>query len=134
MELGSYETMEKSNILYGFSRGTYLVEPRRQYQDAFVEFLHSIDADDYGYMNSSTDHLSEEGRTFENDVFTLRAYYLGEDRTLGELPNFVYKPTNLIISWYKYPMRDSYSNQDISLEDFRTILNKCKESITNNAK
>lgn len=30
--------------------------------------------------------------------------------------NFVYKPLNLEIDWYKYPLRDSYTNQKIAKE------------------
>ena len=45
------------------------------------------------------------------------------------LPNFVYKPTGLEISWYKYPMRDAYSNQDVSVVEFAKILEDCKQSM-----
>lgn len=46
-----------------------------------------------------------------------------------EEPNFVYKPTEYEIDWYKYPLRDSYANKELTLEEFKEILNKCKESI-----
>lgn len=44
-------------------------------------------------------------------------------------PNFLYKPTGLIIDWYKYPLRDSYSNQKIDPAKFTEIINHCIESI-----
>lgn len=43
-------------------------------------------------------------------------------------PNFLYKPSNFQIQWYKYALRDSYMNQDISLEEFKNILNHCVKS------
>lgn len=47
-------------------------------------------------------------------------------------PNFLYKPTNFEIKWYKYPLRDSYMNQDISLDEFRKIIDSCIESLKEN--
>ena len=44
-------------------------------------------------------------------------------------PNFLYKPTGFEIQWYKYPFRDSYMNQDISLSEFKTIINQCIKSL-----
>ena len=44
-------------------------------------------------------------------------------------PNFVFKPTGLKIDWYKYPLRDSYSNEEITFEELKEILKKCKESV-----
>ena len=43
--------------------------------------------------------------------------------------NFLYKPTGFSIDWYKYPLRDSYTNQRITLEGFKIIIDKCIESI-----
>lgn len=43
-------------------------------------------------------------------------------------PNFLYKPTGFAIKWYKYPLRDSYMNQNISLDEFKSIISKCIES------
>ena len=44
-------------------------------------------------------------------------------------PNFLYKPTNFSIKWYKYPLRDSYMSQKITLKKFRDIISKCIESL-----
>ncbi len=43
-------------------------------------------------------------------------------------PNFWYKPTGFKINWYKYALRDSYINQDISVGEFKKILAHCVES------
>lgn len=44
-------------------------------------------------------------------------------------PNFYYKPTNFKIDWYKYPMRDSYANEDVDYSRFCEIVDKCAESV-----
>ena len=45
------------------------------------------------------------------------------------MPNFEFKPTGLQIKWYKYPMRDAYSNMDISVEEMKYILAGCAASM-----
>lgn len=45
--------------------------------------------------------------------------------------NFWYKPTNLKISWYKYPFRDADSNQGITYEYLEAIMKDCKKSMLN---
>ncbi len=116
------EDMELGNLLFGNSRGTYCVEPRSEYQDAFCEFLFTNGFDGYGYHGDDADD-------FENDTFVVRPYYWGDDEKIAELPNFVFKPTGLEISWYKYPMRDAYSNQDVDIATFRQILDGCEASM-----
>lgn len=37
-------------------------------------------------------------------------------------PNFIHKPTNLMISWYKHPLRGNSCNKDISINEFRDIM------------
>ena len=39
-------------------------------------------------------------------------------------PNFLYKPANLEINWYKYPLRDSYSNRPFTEEELKDIFKK----------
>jgi len=48
---------------------------------------------------------------------------------LSRIPNFYYKPTKLEIEWYKYPLRDSYSNQEITLLQFKEIIDDCIRSV-----
>jgi hypothetical protein len=48
--------------------------------------------------------------------------------------NFHYKPTDFQIQWYKYPFRDSYTNREISLLEFSTIINDCIESLKEDRK
>lgn len=125
MKEATIENMELGNLMFGNSRGLYHVEPRMEYQDAFCEFLYDNGWDGHALRTDGSDDPYD----FENDTFIVRAYYWGEDEAIAALPNFVYKPTDLEISWYKYPMRDAYSNQDIAIEDFKAILKSCQDSL-----
>ena len=113
--------MELGNLLFGHSRGEYQVD-RETYQDMFGKFLEKINCDEYGCFQGN------DG-IFENEVFAIRPYYWGNDEEEMAKPNFVYKPDNLEIRWYKYPLRDSYSNQELTVDDFKVILNNCEKSI-----
>ena len=121
MRKARLEDMELGNLMFGNSRGKYKV-PRDEFQNAFCEFLETIGFDHYGHSPCNEDH-------YENDTFLIRPYYWGEDEEIAALSNFVYKPTGLEISWYKYPMRDAYSNQNIDICEFKYILDHCLESI-----
>ena len=45
-------------------------------------------------------------------------------------PNFLFKPTGFSIKWYKYPLRDSYMNQNLSLDELKGIIAKCVDSLS----
>ena len=125
MHRATIDDMELGNIVFGNSRGEYAVEPRMDYQEAFCNFLFANGWDGHAIRGDGADTAYE----YENDTFIIRAYYWGDDEDKAALPNFVYKPTGLEISWYKYPMRDAYSNQDISIEQFVEILADCERSM-----
>ena len=126
MKEATMQDMELGNILFGNSRGKYHVTPREDYQEVFCEFLDKNGFDMYGYKIDSKEW------EFKNDTFIIRPYYWGDDDDKAALPNFVYKPTGLEINWYKYPMRDAYSNQDIDIETFKTIMKDCERSMHDN--
>lgn len=117
MKRATIENMELGNLMFGNSRGQYAVEPREDYQEPFARFIDTLGLDYHA--------MDDHGNGVDNDVFTIRPYYWGEDEEIAALPNFVYKPTGLEIRWYKYPMRDAYSNQDVSAENFKAILKDC---------
>ena len=122
MKKATVADMEMGNLLFGNSRGTYLIEPREEFQNAFVEFLDNNGFDTYGYHEN-------DNIPFETDVFSIRPYYWGDDEEIATLPNFVFKPKGIEISWYKYPMRDAYCSHDISLQEFKDILAECAKSM-----
>lgn len=99
----------------------------RAYEDDFIKFLEDIGADNYGNVENFAD--LETNTAIDNEVFTLRPYYWGDDEEVEKLPNFVYKPDNLEINWYKYPFRGAYSNKKITGEYLNEIIADCKRSV-----
>lgn len=128
--------MELGNLAFGKSRGKYPVN--RDWQNMFCEYLRDMGFDGYGDTDDAklkeheliieSEH-DQSMRKFENDTFIVMPYYWGDDDYISELPNFVYKPTGFSISWYKYPLRDSYMNQDISLDELEGVMIECESSL-----
>lgn len=116
--------MELGNIIFGNSRGEYEV-PRKEFEDILIPFMQEIGVGMRGYDKD----LDDTYATFDNEVFTIRPYYWGDNDSIASLPNFVYKPTNFEIQWYKYPLRDSYMNQDITVKEFKEIIEQCRKSL-----
>ena len=124
--------MELGNLIFGNSRGEFPVE-RGDWQKCFCKFIEDIGLDSYGYVpawasDSLKKHQTARGG-FENDVFIINPYYWGDDDTEKVKPNFIFKKTGYTLDWYKYPLRDSYANQDISFAEFKEMLEECKKSI-----
>lgn len=44
-------------------------------------------------------------------------------------PNFWHKPSGFRLDWYKYPLRDSYSNQPLTAELMRKMFAECAGSL-----
>lgn len=66
---------------------------------------------------------------FENDTFLMRDYAYCEDDEVGVNEyHFYHKPSGLKIYWYKYPFRSSYSNMEITYDQFREVLVDCRNS------
>ena len=131
MEKSSIETIELGNLLFGHSRGKFLVPRNEDYQGAFLNFLERSGFDAGGNIDNPhlEDFCNDETNCFENDIFILRPYYWGDDEEMCELPNFVYKPTGFEMRWYKYPLRDTYANQDLTPIDFWFMLAECEKSL-----
>lgn len=116
--------MELGNLIFGNSRGEYPIEQRAEFEEVLYSLFKEIGLNERGYSENNI-------VSFENDVFVVRPYYWGDDENIAELPNFEYKPSNFHIKWYKYPLRDSYMNQNISLQEFKDIIESCKEHVKN---
>ena len=132
--------MELGNLIFGNSRGAFPII-RYEYEEIFCSWLNDNGFDAYGHYgykkdgsydpNLSSEHYKiKDNSSYTNDTFVIRAYYWGDEEEIKVLPNFVYFPTNLEISWYKYPLRDAYSNRQFSQEELVEILQKCKESLS----
>jgi len=142
-----YHEMELGNMIFGHSRGKYPI-PRGEWQDKFGELL-TLGFDSYGHITSDIldkkygkTKESKEGpikfmdeeytpyiHYFDNGTFMLNAYYWGDEEDLIEFPNFIYYPINYQMNFYKYPLRDSYANQELTYKQFCDMIDKCKESL-----
>ena len=124
------EDIELGNLLFGNARGEYHLDDRERWSKMFWNYFQ----DDFDYHmyyepeQEDREHTTERGG-YENDVFKTNPYYWGEDEDIMEEPNFLYKPTGLEIQWYKYPLRDTFFNQDISFEEGEKVFKHCAESM-----
>ena len=101
-----------------------------QCEDIFLAWLQSHGFDDYGNWLDTRllPYIDETGR-FENAVFALFPYYWGDDEALQSVPNFVYKPDDICICWYKYPLREAYANRPLTEQKLADILDVCGKSL-----
>lgn len=122
-------TVEKEKVWFELPRG--------EWQNTFCAFLDDNGFDMYGYRLDNMgikpigDNLFQQ---FENDTFILRPYYWGESDEVINLSNFVYKPKNIEICWYKYPLRGAYSNVELTFDEFKDIISDCDKSVKNMTK
>jgi hypothetical protein len=134
--------MEFGNMMFGNSRGEYEVPRDRGFEEELSRLFDS-------YAKDRDTSWREYGEPFENGTFFVSTYYWGdctcgyEDADQKKIgypeqhtkecllcrPNFCYKPTEFELRWYKYPLRDSYMSQDLSLEEFKKIIDDCIESV-----
>ncbi|MBQ9043160.1 MAG: hypothetical protein IJ111_10165 [Eggerthellaceae bacterium] len=113
-------------------------------EDSFVDMLEAIGCSSYGHPEESSVlaplrtpfDKDDEMRHFVVDtpIFTLRPYYWGDCHAVYALPNFVYKPWNLEISWHKYPMRYAHANIALSDGDWKLMCNTVVRMVSEYAK
>lgn len=110
------------------------------FQDLFYYYLEKM-----GLIDSQ---LWYEG--FENETFQIHAFWWGgctcgfsheigfDDMTspaehtvecMIYKPNFVYKPTNFILDWYKYPLRGNSCNRVMTEGEFEGMMMDCLQSV-----
>lgn len=113
MKKATIDDYEIGNLVFGNSRGNYPID-RENFDDRFYKVLTKAGYDSYGCDES--ENVSPH--------FVVRPYYWGDDEEEAEKPNFECKELGLEIKWYKYPLRDAYSNIPFTeeimkkLEDF----------------
>lgn len=131
------------NINHEHSDEGYPVPRESGFQDPLFELFKAAGLDNcYGIPTAETDFYG-----FMNNTFVIRPYdwesycdcgfehrnfrtSRGHEETCREvLPNFLYKPIGFKIIWYKYPLRDSYMNINLSEIEFRAICRECIGSI-----
>jgi hypothetical protein len=144
---GQFIKEDKYGTEYIFSDKRYLIvsHPDEDYDEAFDNWFEmepedsddlyrkycefEPDPDNYGKTEEvyELEGFESHMHYFDNDVFIVRPYYWGDSDEISELPNFEFGDFEL--RWYKYPLRDSYCNMDISFEDFKKMLETCEASI-----
>lgn len=75
---------------------------------------------------------------FDCDIFSMRTYcWCDGDREGHEdgcPPNFIHKPSGLIINWYKHAMRGITSNKKLSKIEWLRIVQECLEVLEDTKK
>ncbi|WP_144106857.1 hypothetical protein [Paraburkholderia sp. BCC1886] len=112
--------MELGNELFGHSRGQHEVD-RDTYTPLFTALLDVMGQDSYG-------------EKFDNAVFSIRPYCwcdkpLCPQCGLGTEKNFVFRPIAFELSWYKYPLRDAYTNIPLTQAILRNVIGMSIESL-----
>lgn len=107
--------MELMPLIFGRRRSLYPVE-RGEWEIEFRSFLKACGFNEI------------YGSIYENSVFSLRPYYWGDDERIARLPNFVFKPTDYKLRWYKYPLRGATANKPLPLLAFCDMLAVCAQS------
>lgn len=110
--------MELGNMIFGHSRGECQVD-RDRWTEFFHGLLEQMGVDIYGYSEDDCAGLLN---------VIVRPYYWG-DCTCGAvddeecrpecqlmLPNFEVPRLGFKMSWYKYAIRDAYSNMEMTEE------------------
>ncbi len=131
--------MEIGNVVYGHHTGENRHHiDRDKFSTVLEAYMQYMGFDHYGnYDGEYADEFKEKGwinddGDFENDVFAFTSYcWCMEEGGChrDEKSNFYYKPMEFKIDWYKYPLRDSYSNKEFTVEEFVKILDHCVEAI-----
>lgn len=70
-------------------------------------------------------------KPLENDIFYYKAE--AEDTILDDKgnyqPNFIYKPAEFKMCWYKYPLRSCFANRNIEFDEFEKMVDACVKSL-----
>lgn len=85
-------------------------------------------------IEKDNDHFANSyGTNFENDVFRINRYcWCDEDECKfcgGNEPQFIYKPLNVAVSWYKYIPRNIDVEGTITHHEFAEMVVNVFESI-----
>lgn len=67
---------------------------------------------------------------YSNNVFSIKAFYWGEEQIQTKEPNFKYE--DLEIRWYKYLPRSLEVNRVVSESEWLSIVTKCLDSLKEN--
>lgn len=114
--------MELGNIMFGHSRGKFPICDRKTYRALIEPLFEAMDGN------------APYGIEFKNDVFEMHPYCWCDESTCPQCgsatqPQFKHYESGLEIQWYKYAMRDAYSNIELSEELMQDVVLKCIASL-----
>lgn len=69
----------------------------------------------------------------DRDYQRWREAHTHDLRCAAVLPSFLYKPEGFALRWYKYPMRDAYTNQPCDLKRFTILIDACISSLASDS-
>lgn len=80
--------------------------------------------------------INNNGEVYETDRFKMEAYCWcdGDLHKEGCPPNFLYKPNNFRVRWYKYLGRGSSMSRSITEKEAVEMFQDCLESVRRNEK
>ena len=119
---------ELMHVISGTYQGQHHVS-REDCAKVWSEFAEKAKLDMYGFYEGKKAGLLNGRGSITNDIFEINPYYWNDDDEEAEKPNFWYKPTDLKIYWYKYPLRDTWANQEITAESLKKVLEHCLQSL-----
>lgn len=121
--------MELGNMIFGHSRGTYEVPREDKWEERIEKFFNHFALDWYGHpavgRYKPGVEINDRGG-ITTAKFEINPYYWGGDDEEAERPNFKYFKSGYELRWYKYPLRDSYANKDLTYDQFDEMLTDCE--------
>lgn len=121
--------MEIGNRLFGNSRGDFAVD--RGLQDLFIDALERAGFDGYGFRRTWESEAPApapyNAQATATHHFVIQPYVHDDLDNATLAPNFLDRVTGLKLRWYKYPLRDSYANYELTEEMLVPILERLVE-------
>ena len=126
-------SLNKINIdSYGEFQGDKPNEIKEIYQETFNHYGYENDVfyiRPYNWEGISCyDCTCGLNDTLEENNLNMYEYGFHSKDCASWTINFYYKPSNLKIEWYKYPLRGAYSNQALNKDILKAILEDCIKS------
>ena len=121
---------EIGQLLSGDPLARYELPRTDEYEEQFRIWLEACGFDSYGnWYETRLIPFIDKNNRFNNGTFAVFPYYWGDDEALQSMPNFVYKPEDVRICWYKYPLREAYANKPLTEQALIGILDVCGKSL-----
>ena len=95
----------------------------RSFQDIFCHTLNTLGFNSHGFPLDDNTIVTDKSI----DGYRCGEYIIRPYGHYSDLPNFEHVPSGYKLSWNKYPLRDSYSNHNLTFVEFMSILGWTRE-------